>query len=212
MNQETKIILSIGVITTLILVGAAVFLGKTTTQANDKPVDPQTLVRADSHKIATDTAKITLVEFGDFECPACGATYPTVSKILNDYKGKINFVFRNFPLTGHKNAVPAANAAEAAGTQGKYWEMYNKLYETQNDWSNLNPPTDQFVKYAQDLGIDADKFRQDMSASHPIIEEDQNDGDTIGVNATPTFYINGQKFTAIPTYENFKTAIDPLLK
>lgn len=212
MSQETKIIAGIGLISFVILVIAIAFLGRTPTQASNKPVDPQYLVRNDSHKITADSAKVTLVEFGDFQCPACGATFPIVSQILNEYKGKINFVFRNFPLSQHLNAKPAANAAEAAGNQGKYWEMYGKLYQNQSEWSSSTQPIDFFVKYAKELNMDEAKFRQDASNTTPILSEDENDGYAVGINATPTFFINNERFTDTPTYQAFKTKIDSLMK
>src|SRR6478609_1380375 len=119
MNQEAKIITIIGVITLVLLVGGIFLLGKSSTTSSTK-ADPAVLVKNDSHKISSDSAKLTVVEFGDYQCPACAMAQPTVKQLLSTYSGRVNFVFRHFPLPQHSNAIPAAMAAEAAGTQGKY--------------------------------------------------------------------------------------------
>ena len=104
-----------------------------------------------------------------------------------------NFVFRNFPLPQHPNAPEAAEAAEAAGAQGKYWEMHDALYTGQNDWADVADPTSFFVQYATTIGLDVTKFTADVASDKyaAVITADTNDGDKLGVDATPTIYING---------------------
>src|SRR3954466_8312 len=132
MSQEAKVLIGVGVATLLIVVGAAFFLGGSSSPDKATPTISQDqakmLVRPDSHIMKATNAKVTIVEFGDFQCPACGASYPIISQLLTQYKGKVNFVFRNFPLQMHPNAPIAAEAAEAAGAQGKFFEMYDALY------------------------------------------------------------------------------------
>ncbi len=215
MTQETKVLLGIGLITIAIIVGAAfVFGGKTTTTSNDtntppKKVDQKVLIKKDSHIFGTSDAKVTLVEFGDYQCPACGAAYPVTKQILNDYSGKIKFVFRNFPLSQHQNAMIAAEAAEAAGTQGKFWEMHDMLYDKQLQWGESTTPLDFFTDYAKTIGLDIAKFTKDIqtNAYQDAILNDESDGNTLGVNATPTFYINGV-VTQTYTYDGLKSLID----
>lgn len=213
MSQEVKILLVIGVVTVAILGGAVLLLGKSTTPLPKSSVDPQVLVREDSHKIASDSAKVTVVEFGDYQCPACGRAYPTTKAIIKDYSGKINFVFRNFPLTQHKNAMIAAEAAEAAGAQGKFWEMYDKLYETQNDWAESDSPLNVFVSYAAALGLDTNTLERDIRSNKYAekITQDQRDGSIVGVQSTPTFFINGQRLDGVPTYNDFRVRIEAQL-
>jgi protein-disulfide isomerase len=172
------------------------------------------LVRNDSHVIKATGAKVTVVEFGDFQCPACGVAYPVVKQIENDYKGKINFAFREYPLKVHPNGYSAALAAESAGGQGKFWEMFDKLYSKQSEWSDKNDPTDVFAGYAKDIGIDVDKFKQDLKNKKydAKIQADVNDGNQVGINATPTFFINGKMYAGVLQYDDFKGKIDSELK
>lgn len=126
MSGETKTLLGIGLATIIILAVGVFLVNKTSPIPNsDETVDAKLLIRSNSNKISAPNAKVTLVEFGDFQCPACASAHPIVKQILNDHKGKITFVFRNFPLTQHKNARIAAEAAEASGEQNNYWKMYD---------------------------------------------------------------------------------------
>lgn len=217
MNQEAKILVGIGIATIIILVGAIFLLSKSSPAQNvsSASVDTKLLIRDDSHKISSNSAnlKVTIVEFGDYQCPACGQAYPITKQVLKDYSGRINFVFRNFPLPQHQNALISAEAAEAAGAQGKFWQMHDKLYETQNDWADSNQPLNIFTGFAKNLGLDVLRFQNDVSTNKYAdrITQDQSDGNTLGINATPTFFINGQKIEGVMVYEDFKGKIDPLL-
>lgn len=214
MTQEIKILSVIGVATIAIVAGGIFFLGGTSksapAQVEGVKADANLLVKADSFKIATDSAKVTVVEFADFQCPACGAVYPTVKKIEGEYQGRVNFVFRHFPLPQHKNGMSAALAAEAAGEQGKFWGMYDKLFENQDKWSENNNVLDDFVSYAGDLGLDKDKFKAAVENKNfaAKIKRDQDDGFALGVNSTPTFFINGEKNPGALSYSDFKSKID----
>lgn len=211
MSQEVKIFAGIGVITLVIFVAAAFLLGGS--PSVPKPVDASLLVKANSNKITYPQAKVTLVEFGDYQCPACGAIEPAVEQLRSEYKGKVNFVFRNFPLPMHQNAVIAAKAAEAAGMQGKFWQMHDLLYAEQNTWGESSSPTDDFLSYAKQLQLNTTKFQQALSSAavSSKITGDQADGNSLGVDATPTFYINAIKFTDIPSYAALKQALDTAL-
>ncbi len=116
---------------------------------SSQPVDPSVLVKSDSQRIGSADAKVTLVEWGDFQCPACGAYYPIIEQTLQTYKDNPNFsfVFRNYPIAQlHPNATLAAEAGQAAAAQGKFWDMFNKLYQTQNDWANSKDAETMFVR------------------------------------------------------------------
>lgn len=151
------------------------------------------------HVYGLPDSKVMLIEYGDFQCPYCGDAYPQVKKITTDYKSKITFVFRNYPLsTMHPNAKAAAAAAEAAGLQDKYWEMHDKLYESQSDWENLSTDkrTNVFVAYAQEVGVkDINKFKTDMADDdvNKKINFDLALGNKANVTGTPTFILNGEK-------------------
>lgn len=149
------------------------------------------------HVFGKQDSKVIFIEYGDFQCPGCGSAYPTVKSVTEKYKGQVSFVFRNFPLTNlHPNAKAAAAAAEAAGLQGKYWEMHDALYENQASWENLqaNQRTDFFASYAKNFGLDVTKFKADM-ASTKITQKINFDialGKKDDVNATPTMLLNGK--------------------
>ena len=145
-------------------------------------------------------SKVTLVEYGDFECPGCGGMHPTIKDLTEKYETQMAFVFRNFPLSNiHPNARIAAATAEAAGLQGKYWEMHNKLFENQSSWKELRGQqrTDFFVGYARDLGLDVEQFRQDLGGTevNQKITFDQALARKDKVTSTPTFYLNGKQIS-----------------
>jgi len=162
-------------------------------------------------------AKVSLIEYGDFQCPACGAYFPMVERIRADYDGKILFAFRNFPLYSvHPNAGISAQAAEAAGIQGKYWEMNKLLYEKQTEWSSADPTkvvAQHFNGYARSLGLDVAKFDKDINISQVTdkIKSDVDGGNAAGVAQTPTFYVNLKQIQNPSSYEQFKTIIDQAL-
>jgi protein-disulfide isomerase len=149
------------------------------------------------HVFGQANSKVLFVEYGDYQCPGCGGLYPTLKTITEKYQGQIAFVFRNFPITTlHPNARVAAAAAEAAGLQGKYWEMHNKLYENQSAWESLSSDTRvaYLTTYAKDLGLNTTKFQSDLSsdAVSAKISFDQAVAEKIGVNSTPTLYLDGK--------------------
>jgi protein-disulfide isomerase len=134
-------------------------------------------------------ASVTLLEYGDYECPYCGAAYPIVKEVQDRMGDRLRFVFRNFPITtSHPHAEQAAEAAEAAGSQGRFWEMHDTLYENQRRLGD-----DDLRSYAARIGLDLESFERDV-AEHvhaPRVREDFMSGVRSGVNGTPTFYING---------------------
>lgn len=172
------------------------------------------------HVLATKTGKATLIEYGDFQCPACKSAYPNVKALTEEYKDKMVFIFRNLPLTSlHPNARAGAAAAEAAGLQGKYWEMHDILYEQQDTWSTA--ATDKrlsyFTGYAQQLGIkDTDKFKADLDSKNVSdkINFDMALAKKIGAQATPTILLNGKKIESDiwSDKDKFKAEIEAALK
>lgn len=215
MTKEAKILSLIGVVTVIGLFVAAFTLGGSQSpEKKAKPVDTQLLVRENSHTEGDKDAKVTLVEFGDFQCPACGASHPIVKQIVNEYKGKVKFVYRNFPLSMHKNAKVAAYAAEAAGAQGKFFEMHDALFNEQKEWSESKDPMEHFKKYAKNIGVeDLERFEKEITDKkyENIIKKDLDDGNVAGVTATPTFFINGVIHSGGMPYDQFKKTIDEAL-
>ena len=139
-------------------------------------------------------APVTLEEFGDFQCPPCGMISGPLLEIEKDYGLKLRVIFRNFPFPNHQHALEAAYAAEAAGLQGRYWEMHDLLYKEQANWSNAPDVKQLFVSYAKILGLEMDRFETDMAGptAKARVTADQERGKSLGVNATPSIFINNQ--------------------
>lgn len=138
---------------------------------------------------------VTLVEFLDFECEACGAFHPIVEDIRETYDGEITYVVRYFPLPGHKNSVQSALAAEAAAQQGRFEDMYNRLFETQAQWGEQPQETPEvFRAFAEDLGLDMAEY--DAAIADPAtlarIQQDRTEGAALGVQSTPSFFLDGE--------------------
>jgi protein-disulfide isomerase len=149
-----------------------------------------------AHSVGSESAAVVLEEFGDFQCPPCGQMFPEVEKIRQDYGDRLRFVFREYPLIRvHPHALLAAHAAEAAGLQGKFWEMQRQLFENQHTWSTVQDPTALFESYASQAGLDADRYRRDMGGGETDarVVADRERGESIGVESTPTFFVNGRK-------------------
>lgn len=170
-----------------------------------------------THIKGNSDAVITLVEYSDFQCPACATAQPVVKDILNEFGDNIKFEYKHFPLPMHPLAEPAARAAEAAGQQGKFFEFHDMLFEKQKNWSNSTNPNAIFVQYAEELGLDVQKFRQHMNA--PLlsdkIDENKKDGLELGITGTPTFFLNGEKMeltSFADFYEQIARAVNPDVK
>lgn len=145
-------------------------------------------------------SKVVLIEYGDYQCPGCAKAAPVLKQVSEKYKDQIAFVFRNYPLYSmHPNALAAATAAEAAGLQGKFWEMHDALYENQGDWNQLSSSdrTDYFVNLATSLGVDGEKLRADFSnkSIKQKIDFDVALGKKVEVSGTPAIFLNGKKLS-----------------
>ncbi|MDB5259193.1 MAG: hypothetical protein JWO73_401 [Candidatus Taylorbacteria bacterium] len=159
------------------------------------------------------TAPVTVVEYSDLQCPACQSYHNLVlKKLIAEEGSKFRFVYRHFPLPQHMNAYTAALAAEAAGKQGKFWEMHDKLFETQKDWEKLATSTaaETFAGYAKTLGLDAAKFKSDESdpALFAKVASSSESGNKTGVDSTPTFFVNGTSIDNPNSYDEFKAVIE----
>ncbi len=203
----------------LIFAGIVWYSGRKDSQESSKSGSAQPT----NHITGNVNSKVKLVEYGDFQCPSCGAYYPFIHRLKSEYKDKISFQFRNLPLTQiHQHAFAAARAAEAASKQGKFWEMYDMLFANQTTWSANSSPTDNFNAYAQQLALDIEKFKADYASSevNSTINADisafKKTGQSLG---TPTFFLNGKKIDlkqtsegGVPNYEKITAIIDAELK
>lgn len=213
MKKEIKNLIIIAIVG-IVVIGGIFAMLKTPT--NSQTVDQALLIHEDSYELLEGkpiNAKVTVVEFGDFECPACGFSHGIFKQILLAYPDQVNLVFRHYPLPQHKTALIAAEAAEAAGEQGKFWQMYDLLYENQEKWSAKAEALDIFAEYAKQLNLDVEKFKKDIQDEKykEKIKRDQADGDKLILTGTPTIYINGQKYTGGLSFQGIKNAIEAQL-
>lgn len=143
-----------------------------------------------------DEAKVKITEYADFQCPACGAMHPIVSDLLNKYPNDVQLTFKHFPLSQiHPNAIIAAKAAEAAGKQGKFFEMYDEIFETQSEWSKSYKAQEFFIGYAEKIGLNVEQFKVDLKNAQisDKIKSDYAEGVKLQVQGTPSFFVNGVK-------------------
>lgn len=212
MTLNTKISLTVLAVVAVV-VGALVMLTRPEGLGGASSTAPASvLVRPDSHRLSTAAdGRVTVVEFLDLECESCGAAFPSVEQLRGEYTDRVTFVMRYFPIPSHRNAELAARAVEAAGQQGQLEPMYRKMFETQPQWGDQQVShRDTFLGFARDRGLDMAKFQTalDDQATIDRVRADRADGTELGVKGTPTFFINGVKFTGEPTYQELKAAID----
>lgn len=193
-----------------------VWAGKTNSDSTDTSATSiDTTVRADDNTKGKTDAKVVMIEYSDFQCPACALYYPVVKKLETEYADNLLIIYRHFPLKGrHANAEIAAKAAEASGKQGKFFDMHDLLFERQESWSKERDPKDLFVSYAQELGLNVEQFKTDLDSEDAKnqVDADYRDGIKGGVNATPTFFVNGEIVVNPNGYEGLKAAIDQELQ
>ena len=211
MSNEAKVLAGIVVVTVALIIGAVFFLSKP-----EKPiiVDSSRLVKDDSLKMSSPSAKLTIVEFGDFQCPACKAAHPGLKQAIGDFPGQVNFVFRHYPLPQHQNAIAGAKAVEAANMQGKVWQMRDALYDNLEEWGESKDPLEFFKKYATELGMNPEKLIADMNDPKikDKINRDISDGNAAGVNSTPTLFFNNELYKGGVGYTDLKSEIESKVK
>jgi protein-disulfide isomerase len=185
--------------------------------ANPTPTGPRQVAAGatDPYARGGERASVTLEEFSDFQCPACGNLEPGLRKVVKDYGERVRLIFRNYPLPMHRYAFFAARAAEAAGQQGKFWEMHDALYDNQKEWSDSMEPRVQFDSYATRLGLDVQRFKADMERQDLTdrIKADMQRGNSLNVRGTPTVYLNGRELVPgkLVTEEDLRREIDAAL-
>ncbi|MEK7548370.1 MAG: thioredoxin domain-containing protein [Patescibacteria group bacterium] len=207
MSQDSKFALGV-VIAAAVAIGALVFFGR------DKPVDTANIDTEIGQKIGAVSAKVKIVEFGDFQCPACQAAAAPLRGALEQNGDDVQLIYRHFPLPSHQHAMISALAAEAAGAQGKFWEMYDLLFANQDTWSKSDKPKEIFISLAKQLNLDAGEFEKQLSSAEAedLINKDKDYGLALGVNSTPTFFVNNQKVTGAQTVEQWQKLTDEAKK
>jgi protein-disulfide isomerase len=203
------------VVVVLVFVGIFLFSNHTNTNSNSSSGTPS------EHIEGLGQDHITLVEYGDYQCPYCGQYYPIVKQIVSQYFNQITFQFRNFPLTSlHPNAFAGARAAEAASLMGKFWQMHDLLYEqndeyynsneTANTWIGASNPLPYFDQDAKQLGLNVTKFNQYYNSNqvNNTINADMAAGNKLGIDATPTFFLDGKQLNVGESVSDFQSLIN----
>lgn len=214
---EKKLFLVIAIFSVLILTVGILLINRTTTtgQPVDKEQTAEILrVKNDDWTKGSPESPITIVEYLDFECEACRVYYQMTKQLSEQYKDKVRFVVRYFPLPNHKNSLTSALAVEAAGRQGKFWEMHDILYENQTVWGEKQFSTPEvFVEYANKIELDMERYKKDIAGQElkDRINRDKNSAISLGIQGTPTFFINGEKIPNPKGLEDFKSIIDGLM-
>ena len=200
-----------------VVVGVAVVVTKPSTEPGGAQAAgaSSSVVRQDSHVLdeAGEGAPV-LVEFLDFECEACLAAYPLVEQVRKEYAGELTFVVRYFPIDGHANSMNAAVAVEAAAQQGRFEDMYERMYQTQPEWGEQQESkAPLFRQFAQELGLDMKQYRASLKdpAAAQRIEQSKKDAQTLGVTGTPTFFLDGEKIEPT-TIADFETKLDAAIE
>src|SRR5918912_1049017 len=215
MKRNLPIVIIAGVL--ILALGGGYILWQTSKKATDQPfTQPTPTATATTQASPTTTpisqqspppgpdsphargnlsARVTLEEYGDYQCPSCGAVFHLLKTLEKDYDDKVRFVFRQYPLPGHKHALLAAHVAEAAALQNHFWEMHDMLYQNQQTWSVEEEARPIFIQYAKDLGLDVDRFTKDIDSPEVAarVTAGVDRGKMGGVEGTPTIFINGQQ-------------------
>ncbi|KQS64375.1 disulfide bond formation protein DsbA [Modestobacter sp. Leaf380] len=211
MRSNTMIsVLLVAVFAAVVAVAVMVFGGGGSDATADGQGGEDLVVRENSHRLDTAPGEVTLVEFLDFECESCLAAYPVVEQLREDYAGQVTFIARYFPVEGHFNGQNAAVAVEAAAQQGQFEAMYQQMYATQTQWGEQQTSmAGLFREFATDLGLDMDAY--DSAVADPATLErvlaDRDDGLALGVQGTPTFFLNGEQLT-VGSAEELIAAVD----
>jgi protein-disulfide isomerase len=191
--------------------GGIFILGKNKSSSSTNSSSSSTGV-VSNHTRGENAKNVTLTVYGDFQCPVCGQFYPIEKQVVDTYQKDISFRFMHFPLESiHPNARAAARAAEAAGLQGKFFEMHDLLYVNQAAWSSSTDAYPVFESFAKQIGLDTTKFKTDFASEtvNGTINADLKDGNGKSVSGTPTYYLNGEKLNNgdISTYEKFAAKV-----
>lgn len=203
--DNNNMIIGVGVVALVLVAGILAMTG------SDIPTDEPITIMTErpAPALGAADAKVVLVEYGDFQCPACQAYVAAVDAVRAEFGDQVRIEFRHFPLPMHPNARIASEAAEAAFLQGKFWEMYHKLYEEQKNWSELREPKGKFLEYATALGLDVVKFEADLSSPdvRGAVQADKAAGVDAGVSYTPYFILNGKNFENPDSADEFKDLV-----
>ena len=210
MKRALPFILIAAVAVATLSSGALLYRSKRARIGGNAPAGPGQNIKPEHVRGEAD-APVTLEEFADFQCPSCAmATLKSIGPMEKNFGERLRVVFWHFPLPNHKHGREAALAAEAAGRQGKFWEMHDLLFEKQGDWSNVTDVHPVFEQFARQINLNIDKFKKDLESSDvaAVVDRNHQQGETRGVKNTPTIFINGRELPPPFNPERLQEAID----
>lgn len=193
MKTETKVLIGIFIFSSILILGAIFIFGKSSN--NLLSSDTVNIDYSKGQKFGSDSAKLKLVEYSDLQCPACKLAEPFIKNIREKYKKDLQLTYKHFPLMQHVHSTEAAKFAEYAASKDKFWEIHDKLFETQDTWSTMPDVTNFFENLGLEYGLEKDKVRDAITSDtfNQNIDDELTEGKKIGVDATPTFYLNNKK-------------------
>ena len=212
MNESNRSFLLWGgvILGIIVLVGALAMFGNGTPKSGSTTSLKSTVSSADSTKGA-DNATIQIVEYSDFQCPGCASSYPMLKQLVEAFSGDVSLTYRHYPLRQiPSNAQLAGQAAEAAGMQGKFWDMHDVLFNTQNQWSHQEDPTALFTQLAESIGLNVEQFATDLTSDAVVekVNSDAADATSLRLPGTPSFFLNGTLIEHPGSYAAFKSLIE----
>lgn len=210
LKNKLKLWLTVAVVIIIVVLGMVQSVKKSDKKDSSSDMSSSIAVNENDWVRGDINSKVVIVEYADFQCPACGLYHPLIKQVEEKFGDSIAVVFRHFPLTQiHQNALIAAQATEAAGMQGKFFEMHDMIFETQSVWSDDSRAQDIFVDYAKQLGLNEEQFLNDIKSKvvKDKIAQSYKVGTKLGVNGTPTFFMNGKKIDNPRSFEEFETLI-----
>jgi protein-disulfide isomerase len=203
-----------GMVALIVVAGFGLYWIGSRTADSNQVVSGNVVVTDQDWVKGNSEASVTVVEYGDFQCPACRFYAPLVAQLNQDLGDRVRIVFRHFPLTSiHGNAVVSARAAEAAGLQGKFWEMHDILYDQQPNWANVRDPRSLFIAYGEQIGLDPEKFQADLNSRvvADAVTQDLNSATALRLRGTPSFLINDRLIENPVSYDEFRTTVETAL-
>ncbi len=209
-KNKLKLWLTVAIIIILVVLGMVQSVKKSDKKDSSSDMSSSIAVNENDWVRGDINSKVVIVEYADFQCPACGLYHPLIKQVEEKFGDSIAVVFRHFPLTQiHQNALISAQATEAAGMQGKFFEMHDMIFETQSVWSDDSRAQDIFVDYAKQLGLNEEQFLNDIKSKvvKDKIAQSYKVGTKLGVNGTPTFFMNGKKIDNPRSFEEFEALI-----
>ncbi|MBP7018045.1 DsbA family protein [Candidatus Saccharibacteria bacterium] len=212
--MSNKVFYGIIAVIVVAVIGGVIVSGGGKKKEDVKKIDIAAVTEKD-HAKGAENPKVTLIEYGDFQCPFCGVVHPTLNQVLPEYKDSVKFVYRHFPITNiHPNTLVMHRAAEAASNQDKFFELYDMIYENQQEWSESKNPLEIVTGYAKQIGLDVDQFKKDINSVEVAdrVREVKNEGEKAGVESTPTFFVNGNKVDAPRSADELREILDKALK